>query len=301
MPTEFLPTAVALTMEAGKTLFPPLTIDLPTNTPQINQDFPIPTQAIIEEQSIPTPSFLPPLSTPTADSQLLPEVSGEPLVVPQAEIEIRTPGHLSRVASPIPVYAILKPGVLQRARVDLIGEDKRVLARQIVSLPYVNRFGEAILSIKLNFEIPGAAEAARLSISVEDEYGRMTALNSIPLILLSVGESDLIPYLDLRQPIFIQQPAPRTLVQGNTVVVSGRAHPDGDEYIMIELVDQNGKVVGKRVCSLSEPDTSGYGTFLIDVPYTVSESTPVLITVWQSDDGFSNIIHLTSREILLSP
>ena len=300
MPTEYLPTAVAMTLEAGKTLYPPLVVNASTNTPQLIQAMITPSEAL------PTPSIVPPTLLPSEDPSLnisppSPNISGEPLVIPEAEIEIRTPGHLSRVASPIPVYAILKPGYLQRVKVELIGEDKRILVRQIVSLPYVNRYGEAVLSLKLNFEIPGAAESARLSISVEDEYGRMTALNSLPLILISVGDSDLIPSLDLRQPIFIQQPAPRTLIQGDSLMVSGRAHPDGDEFIMIQLVGQDGKVVGKRVCSLTQPDTSGYGSFVIDVPYTVTEITPALLTVWQSEDGFSNIIHLTSQEILLSP
>ncbi len=204
------------------------------------------------------------------------------------------------MVSPIPVYAILKPGYEKRVRLELIGEDQRVLTRQIIAIPYLNREGEGILSLSLNFEIPGTAEAARLSISTEDEFGRMTALNSIPLILMSVGEADLIPALDMRQPIFIQQPTPKTLIQGDTVVVSGRAHPDGDEFIMIQLVAEDGKVVGKRICSLTPPDASDYGMYVIDVPFTVTESTPVLMMVWQSDDGFSNIIHLTSQEILLS-
>ncbi len=300
MPTEYLPTAVALTLEAGKTLFPPLKVNPPTDTPQMIQALPTLTQTSTS-QSLATLTPMPPLFTPTEPAVSPSAISYGQVTIPEAEIVFRTPGHLSKVASPIPVYAILKPGYLQRARVELIGEDQRVLARQIISLPYINRFGEAILSIKLDFEIPGTAESARLSISVEDEYGRMTALNSIPLILLSVGESDIIPALDLRQPIFIQQPAPKTLIQGDTVVVSGRAHPDGDEFIMIQLVGQDGKVVGKRVCSLSAPDASDYGMFVIDVPYTVTESTPVLMIVWQSDSGFSNITHLTSQEVLLSP
>ncbi len=300
MPTEFLPTAVALTLEAGKTKFPPLVIESATDTPQIIQESPTITQTSLPP-SLEAVTALPTLVTPTSIDVSPTAISYGPVSIPNAEIEIRAPGHLSKVASPISVYAIFKPGYMQRARVELIGEDLRVLSREIVTLPYINRDGEAILSMKVNFEIPGTAEAARLSISVEDEFGRMTALNSIPLILISIGDSDVIPKLDMRQPIFFQQPAPKTLIQGNKVVASGRAHPDGDEYIMIQLVAQDGKVVGKRVCSLSKPDASDYGVFVIDVPFTVTESTPVLMTAWQSVGGFSNIIHLTSQEILLSP
>lgn len=298
LPTEYLPTVVALTLEAGKTIYPPLTVDTPTNSPSIIQE-----TVISPPTSIPLPSetSTPKPETPSNIVVSPTAISYGDVSIPQAEIEIRTPGHLSKVVSPIPVYAILKPGYEKRVRVELIGEDQRVLTRQIIAIPYLNREGEGILSLSLNFEIPGTAEAARLSISTEDEFGRMTALNSIPLILMSVGEADLIPALDMRQPIFIQQPAPKTLIQGDTVVVSGRAHPDGDEFIMIQLVAEDGKVVGKRICSLTPPDASDYGMYVIDVPFTVTESTPVLMMVWQSDDGFSNIIHLTSQEILLSP
>ena len=65
---------------------------------------------------------------------------------------------------------------------------------------------QANLRSEIDFEITAVAETATLLISVDDTYGRLKTLASEPLILLSLGESDLNPPDDLLAPIVIQQP-----------------------------------------------------------------------------------------------
>lgn len=300
LPTEYLPTVIAMTLEARKlvslseTAFP-VTLALPTQVPSAT------VQALsLTSTSFLTPTLQPPLAT-TEIEPTSPPPANQPLEIPNAEIEIRNLGELSRVASPIPIYAYLKPGANNSMQIDLLGEDRHLLARQIVVVPWVNRQGMAALSMKLDFEIPGTAEAGRLVISVADEFGRTTALNSVPLILISIGESDILAPANRLASITIQLPTPKTLIQGKNLLVYGFARPSSNGYLMMELIAEDGGVIGKRVTNVEARAGNGYGTFTAEVPFSVNEPTPALLAVWEGEGSLSNIVYLASVEVLLSP
>ena len=193
------------------------------------------------------------------------------------------------------------PGYQNEVTIELRGEDQRILSRQIIPLPYINKYGYASLVMNLAFEIPGTAEAGRLVISTQDEYGRMTALNSVALILLALGKSDLLAPNDVRESLFIQQPAPKSVIQGGKLIVNGYALQTSDQFLMLQLIATDGRVVGKRVASLSVPPEGGYGNFITEVPYTVTEATPALLVVWEGEGGFKNVVQLSSVDVLLGP
>jgi hypothetical protein len=44
-----------------------------------------------------------------------------------------------------------------------------------------------------------------------------------------------------------------------------------------------------------------YGTFAIDVPYTVDYTTRVLVKVWEPSERIPGIVNLSSVEVLISP
>lgn len=290
-PTQVLPTIIAQTMQAireqnilpsppistSATPFPPTDTPLPNPTPT---NSPTPDQALSLPQVVTPPSSAP---------------------LPEAVIQIRLPGPLSRVASPIFVQAYLKPGKGGQVQVDLYGEDWRTLVRQVKPLPYINRYGFAMLYTSLTYEIPGTAEAGWLTLSVNDEYGRVTSVNSVPLILMSIGEADIVLPADVYAPIVIQQPAPMTLIQGKKLIVSGLARSGGDTYLMLQLIAQDGRVLGKRVTNVLPPDEGSMGSFTVEVPYEVEEATSALLVVWQGEGSLSNVIYLSSVEVLLSP
>jgi hypothetical protein len=183
----------------------------------------------------------------------------------------------------------------------LFGEDQRLLARQIKVLNFVPVGAWAVFTADLDFEISATAEAGRLQISVDDEYGRTVALNSVPLILLSIGSADITPPADVLTPILIQEPTPKTLIQGGTVRVSGMARPANDKPLMIRLLTSDGQEIGMRLANISAPGDEGYGLFAVDVPYTVSEPTPVLLTVSEGEASITDFIHISSLEVVVSP
>ncbi|MGB9673924.1 MAG: hypothetical protein ACPL3P_07275 [Anaerolineales bacterium] len=293
-PTQYLPTIIAQTIQAQNTIGQNQMVLQPSETSVATPPSP--------KETLLSPTAQP--NTPTVDPNLvLPLAITPPSVepIPSALIQFRSPGPFSKVVSPFTLYAYLKPGKGGQVEITLYGEDWRVLVRQIKPLPYINRQGFATLYESIPFEIPGTAEASWLSLAVMDEFGRKTSVNSVPLILLSIGQADIIPPADTFAPIVIQQPSPMTLIQGNKVIASGLARSGGDTYLMMQLINQSGNIIGNRVTDVKASKESGLGTFIAEVPYIVDEVTPALLVVWQGKESISNVIYLSSVEVLLSP
>jgi len=305
-PTEYLPTLVALTLGASAgagtparesggeyTRTPAPTANLPSSqTPPPATPTSQPAETAILLTSSPTAS---PVDGPASPSSTaLPEI-------PDALLMIRNLGPLSRVTSPLHLSAYVKTGASGRVLIELLGEDNRLLYRELKTISTVPVGGSAGFSLDLEFEISAAAEAGRLRLSIADEYNRTTAVNSVPLILLSIGDADIIPPVDVLAPIVILQPGRRALIQGGKVLVSGLARPGGLATLMVKLVTTDGSEVGSRLVGVDTPPAGGHGSFAIEVPYTVSQPTTVLLVVQEGAHSINDPIYLTSLEVMLSP
>jgi hypothetical protein len=256
IPTQHLPTVIALTVQAnsqpdaqpseagGVGTFPAQGTAIPdiTASPTLPSSE---TSTFTPAGPSATPYTLPPPPTPTPTPE-----------IPNAAIEIRNLGAYSKITSPLHIYAYLKPGAGGMVRIELIGEDDRVLVRNIKVMDFVPVGAWAVMSMDLDFEIAAVAESAWMKISVDDEYGRTVAMNSVPLILLSVGEADIVPPMDVLAPIIIREPTSKTLIQGGTLLVSGLARPMGDQPLLVQLVTAEGKEVGMRLAGVDAHNQS---------------------------------------------
>jgi len=310
LPTGFMPTVVALTLQAGSPLATlPVRNTLSPSSPGAGSPLPS-TQS--ESTLDPGPSSAtqqPAVSLTTTLQPAVPTAISTPTTsptptflpeIPSANIQIFQLGELSRVSSPIKVSARLFSKVGKVVRVELHGEDGRLLGRQLSSLPAIP-WSTATVSTEMEFEIRLAAEYGRLVISVEDAYGRLMDVNSVNLVLLQFGDSELNPATALWQVIQIDEPQPQTLIQGGSVYVSGLARPNTSNPLFIQLVGQDGQNLGHRLAAVEISIPGGYGTFAADVPYSVTEVTPALLVVYESGGTLSEIAHLASVELLLSP
>jgi hypothetical protein len=295
-PDDYLPTAIALTIQAvlpdlSPTPQPPIeessSIEVPnetafsTETPQPNSEAEqgsaapvIPVEAVEVSTPVPTPA--------TAS----------------AAIQILAPGPASKVTSPIRLNAYLSPGDKGTVRIELLGEDGRMLVRQLLSYGPLSRIQ---VVTELDFEISAAGELGRLRITTEDNNGRMVAVASVDLLLMSLGQSDITPSADSLDRIIIQEPVPKTLVQGGTLRVGGFVRPSGERSTWVELITSDNRIVGFQQVSIPEPQETGHTPFSVDVPYTVGETTWVRLTVSQRDGRIPDVINLSSHEVLLSP
>lgn len=301
LPPEYLPTAVALTVAAQASLTPPLATapppasPIPSAAPSATPVPPsLPTATRRVRTSTPTPTITPWLVSTD------PEHANVPPGLPFAAIQILNPGPASRVVSPFRLHAFLNTGPKGVVSIELLGEDGRMLMREVKKYNLA-RNQSLHMGSEISFEIPGVAEAARLQIWVEDEFGGIQALASVDLILLSVGPAEVNPAGDRLEEIVFDQPQPNALIQGGKLRVSGLARLRNAYPLFIELHSADGKIIGTRQVAVETPPGGGYGIFTTDVPYTVSAPTKARLVVWEVAEKIPGMVHLSSVEVMLSP
>jgi hypothetical protein len=237
--------------------------------------------------------------TPTSDTIATPIPPDE---IPFAAVQIIYPGHLSKVISPIELYTFVAPGGDGRIRVELTGEDGRLLYRQIFLYTESPAGARVILKTNIAFEIAGVAETGRLTVSVNDEHEQLKSLSSIDLVLLADGEAELNPSGDLLEDIFIQQPTIKSLVQGDSLRVTGLARTGDNQPLLVELVATDGRIIGSRLAGIAPlQEDGGHRLFASEVPFSVSSPTWVRVTVYDNSGRLPGIKHVSSVEVLLSP
>lgn len=260
---------------------------VPTDFPEIS-----PT-----ETRPPTPT---PNDAPTAAVFPGGTAASPPEGIPSGTIQFLSPGPGSLVTSPFLLRASLRPGPNATVRVELLGEDGRLLMREVKAYDLPRDQG-VLIGQEITFAITAVAETARLQLVVEDEYNRLAAVASLDLLLLALGEPDLAQAGDGLENIVIDAPRENALIQGGVVRVSGLARMRSAQPLLIELRDRDGKIVGTRQVAVTPIPGSSYGTFEIDVLYTVANTTRVRLAIWEPGVEIPGIVHLSSREIVLSP
>ncbi|MFC1997899.1 hypothetical protein ACFLXI_09925, partial [Chloroflexota bacterium] len=209
----------------------------PTNTTTITltpTESPTPTKTASPTNTLtPTPNYT---ATPIPPDEIA-----------FAAVQIIHPSHHSKVVSPIDLYTFVAPGGDGRIRVELIGEDGRLLYRQVFLYTDTPAGARVHLKTSVAFEIPGVAETARLTVSVNDEHEQLKSLSSVDLVLLADGQAELNPTGDLLENIFFQQPTIKSLVQGDNVLVTGLGRTGDNQPLLVKLVAADGRVLGTRL------------------------------------------------------
>jgi hypothetical protein len=297
---------------------------LPTTTatsPELTnpEDSPAPTEPL----ETPIPPANPPADTPTDSASLAPAQSAtatryvfpsatrRPSATPKisptptpppAYLRIVRPGPYSKINSPLEVEAGVSPGDDGLVLVDLIGEDGRTITRQ--RLNYSEFIGRSIgIAHKMDFKIAGVAETTRLVISVDDKFGRIIALTSTELVLISIGDNQIYPASYQYAPYILHEPVEDQIITGGTLKVSGLARPVNLTPLIFELIDEKGTVI--EAAQLQVPLPGGdqsHTPFEIYIPYHISNPTRVRLTIRQaSDDRIPGTVALWSVPIFLQP
>lgn len=301
IPEDNLPTVVELTAQA--LIDQGLVTPPPTST--IDPDAVTPTPTITNTPTITTT----PLDSPTPTLNFVPstpEPQKVPDPLPQSEIQIISPGRLSRVLSPFRLHLYLIPPRNDRGedmvyQISLYGENGRVIDRDTVTrTPEESEDPHLILYI--DFEISGQAESTRLEISSIDPYNRVTAAETTDIILLDEGDQEIKTILNLNADMIIQQPIPSTLIQGDKLIVKGLTRIAPSDELLVECINRDGNQIGSAVVEVDEEDLGdGYRSFEGEVPFEVGYSSWIRVQVIARDDKFSEILTLSSVEVLVSP
>ena len=279
-PPEYLPTVVALTAQSA---FATADASVPTVTP-LPTDTPAPT---VEALELPT-------VTPTLAAGFN----------SYAQIHFTSPGPMSSLTSPIIVNAIVAAGNSNLIQVDLLGEDGRVLQRIIKKLES-NPLG-IFQRFDLSYEIRAVTEAGYIRISTRDDLGRMQALNTMPVLLYSVGTSQINPPGNMiYERVSVEGLEEKSNFYAGEVALSGLIWPYNEEPVFVELVGTDGRPISTRIVKMTGIDTQPFETVL---PYKVSEPTPARLTFRQenpnislSDPELGKLVYVYTVEVILNP
>ena len=215
-------------------------------------------------------------------------------------IQFYGPGPLSKVVSPMMVYGYAIPGYLHVGRATLFGEDGRQLGSKLYQLQ--TAFTWAYFMANLDFDgVRGAGELGRLTMTIQDEYGRFTAENSVHLILLPEGLSIVNAPGNLKERCVIEKPVPGRRISGGSVIVAGEMRSFNSLPLEIKLTGRDNKVISSLATPISPAADDSYVPFGVDLPYSITYGTWALLTISQPDDRIPGTMYLYSREIYLYP
>lgn len=281
LPPNYLSTVVVLTGQAAFATADALTpTALPTETP-VSIEFPNPLTEI--------PSLTPTFEAGFTDF---------------AQIRFITPGPASSVISPINLQAMLVSGESGVVQVDLLGEDGRVLQRD---LEKVTRNVRGIFRrFDLKFEIRAVSEAGYIRISSKDDFGRIQALNTMPVLLYSIGNAQINPPGNMiYERVMVEGLKEKANFYAGEVGLKGRIWPFNDQPMIVELILPDGRPISTRVLTSAGIETQSFETTL---PYKVTEPTSARLTFRQdnpllsvTDPELMKYIYLYSIEVVLNP
>jgi hypothetical protein len=283
LPPDYLPTMVALTGEAAFATsaamtqsVPPTETPAPTSTPE----------AVFDDSPTPTPTFAPGFTE-------------------FAQIRFTSPGPISSVTSPFNLQTVIAAGESDRIQVDLLGEDGRILQRILKRL---DRNPKGVFQrFEIKYEIRAVSEKGYIRISTLDQFGRIQALNTLPLLLYSIGTAQT----NQAGNIIYE----RVMVEGGLkeeanfyageVRLSGRIWPLNESPVFVELLTESGRPLSSRQLNMNGVDTQSFETVL---PYDVSEPTPVRLTFRQdnpflsvADSSLGRLAYVYSILVVLNP
>jgi hypothetical protein len=281
-PPEYLPTVIALTAGA---------IAQATNDSAATATYvaSIPTEPLVIPTLTPEPTLSPtpaPTYTPTA-------IPGHSI----SAIQILAPGPMSKVISPISLKMNVISGASKRVQIDLFGEDGRLLARSVKRNVPTSTDG-LLQTSKISFEIPTTAEVGRITITTFDKASRIQSLNSVRVLLLSSGVSEVNPPGNPSEPVGVLEPVAGESVSGGVLTVRGDVWPFNLQPVIVEIMDAEGKSIGLRILNV---ETINPQKFETTIPYKVTEAVSARLVVRQDDDRVPGLFYLYSQEVLLNP
>lgn len=268
------------------------------------------------DQSTPTLEVFLPSETPTLDmiegeadtptmglgtfQTFTPTFSSSPQPNTNAgKIQLLSPGPLSKVISPISIYGYTLTSLSKNGRVDLIGEDGRLLASK--QLFPVSEFKWAFFNLDLSYKNISNAELGRISVSTLDAYGRENAVYSIHLFLLSEGTNIVYPSGNLDERCIVESPQKNQTISGGSFIIHGEFKAFNPLPLSVRLIGRDRSIIASQSVSLPVSENGGFAPFQLIMNYSVSSANWVLLEIKQNDDRIPGTAYLYSQEVYLLP
>jgi hypothetical protein len=276
-PPDYLPTVIYLTAES-------------INSTRVAQ-----TVAAYTPTSLPTftPSPIPPTPLPSLTPTALP--GAQP-----GAIQIGSPGPMSRAVSPLEVRTTVQTEKNTSVQIALYGEDGGLIYRDLLQIPNASS-GEYIYD-RIPFQIRLPAEDGILQITTRNGSGVLLALNTVHILLLSSGMSQINPPgNEIYERASLETPRYEGTISGGVLVVRGIYQPVNLQPVILELIDASGKSLqANRVLTFSSTALQSIDT---TIPYKVSGPTAAYLVIHQQDDQLSDPVLLSTQasNVLVGP
>jgi hypothetical protein len=131
--------------------------------------------------------------------------------------------------------------------------------------------------------------------------GGLTHLASVIVTLADSGSPSIVPVTPHPERIVILQPTLRATISGGVAHVSGFALASFEQTLVVEVVDEQGQVVGSQPLIVDAPELGQPGPFSVDVSYTLTTAGAGRIVVRDPSVAFAGDVHLASVEVHLAP
>ncbi len=287
----------------------PIASSIPEITLSGLETSPTSTIVIINQSPTPSKTYTPtkiPSRTKAPTKTRVPTRTPKPTAIPPTPVpqdnpvRIFNPASYSKITSPFNLLVAVIPGSGGNVHMQLTGENNRLILEKSWIFHYANG-RRTTIDEDFDITISGVAEAGRLSIYTLDENGRIMALSSEDILLLSIGEGDLAVALDLLEPFPLRAPYPGNSIRNGIVEIRGITRTRTASTIYFELVDQTGKVVGSYVSQNAIQPSLEYQTLNVDLPYKVSKATWVRLIMHQVDIRNGKDVAVSSIILKLYP
>jgi hypothetical protein len=258
-----------------------------------------PTTAVPDTEPPALPTETPVPETPPAATS-----TAEPILTPRAPAEeaimILQPASGSRVVSPVLLEGISDPAFEGSLGVVVLNADGGMVYQTSTQIQAdTGRRGPFSVELPLHTTTDLNIFIQVYMVSPRD--GGITHLSSVGVILAPDGPASIRTAEPYQERITILEPAPNANLSGGFVPVVGFGWASFEQTLVIEVLDEDGLVLGSTPVLVQAPDLGMPGFFNARIPYTISRSMPGRIVVRDISPAFGGDTHRSSIEVTLNP
>jgi hypothetical protein len=271
---------------------PPTPTPPPTDQPTAVVVTPSPT-ATRTPRPLTDSATLTPTETPRATQLHTATPTSMPLSdLPPEAIMILEPGPGSQVASPLWVRGSTDPTFEGQLFMNIIQAYDTVLPQ--ISTTILTVPGErGSFEFEYPFEQEGNATIQVYALS--DRDGDLTHLSAVHVTLVPHGPADIQVAEPYVERITIFSPSPSETITAGAVTVEGFGW--GWQLVEIEILGEDGDVIGSGSARIDWPDVGEPGPFRAVVPYFITHSQPGRVVVRDRSMAYAGFVHLNSVEV----
>ena len=211
---------------------------------------------------------------------------------------------MSSLASPFDLKLLLTSGKSNRVLVDLLGEDGRMLYSDMLLVDH--DYPGSYRDFEVTFEIRAVSEKGYLRLSAKDENKNLQSLNTMPVLLYSVGATQLnLPGNLSYERISYENLKNKAQIYGGEINVKGLYWPYSEQPTFLDLILPSGKVIATREIPFDGVEPQTFETI---IPYRITESTSARLAIHQEnplmpilDSLLKNYVYYSSIQIFLNP